>query len=277
MIELFAAALLGSAQPVCAPPDGTDALLALERRYVVVGEMHGTAETPAAFAEMVCAAAERGPVTVALELPTAMQPQLDAFLAAADAETALAALEDSPFLDPRMNDGRSSAAMLAMMQSVRDLRAAGRDVAFHAFQPSSGRPHELSQAWYELDMGHALAQAIYARPQSKVFVLVGNLHARKTGFDRFPDVGLPAAGHLPAGDVVSLRVAQQGGEEWNCREDGCGVNTSRGVYDADARGVLLEASDDGAFDGVLALGPTTASPPVRPQVQASPISSGSSS
>ncbi len=264
MIELFAAALLGAAQPACAPPEGTDALLALERRYIVVGESHGTAEAPAAFAQMICAAAERGPVTVALELPTAMQPQLDAFLAAPDAAAALAALEGSHFLNPRMNDGRSSEAMLAMMQSVRDLRAAGRDVAFHAFQPSRARPRELSQAWYELDMGHALAGAAYQRPQSKVLVLVGNLHARKSGFARFPEVGLPAAGHLPAADVVTLDVAQQGGEAWNCQQE-CGVHPSRGVYDADARGVILEPSADGAYDGVLALGPSTASPPIRPE------------
>jgi len=263
MIELFAA-LLGAAQPACAAPEGTDALLALERRYIVVGEMHGTTEAPATFAGMVCAAAERGPVTVALELPTAMQPQLDAFLAAPDEAAAVAALEGTPFLNSRMSDGRSSRAMLDMMLSIRGLRAAGRDVAFHAFQPSNRPPPELAQAWYELDMGHALARAAHTRPQSKVFVLVGNLHARKTGFDRFPDVGLPAAGHLPSGEIVSLRVAQQGGEEWNCREEGCGVNTSRRVYDANARGVILEASDDGAFDGVLALGPTTASPPIRP-------------
>lgn len=265
MIELFAAALLSAAQPACTPPEGTEALLALERRYIVVGEMHGTAEAPAAFAQMICAAAERGPVTVALELPTEMQPRLDAFLAAPDEAAAVAALEGSHFLNPRMNDGRSSQAMMAMMLSVRALRAAGRDVAFHAFQPSTPRPRAFAQAWYELDMGHALAQAAFARPKARVLVLVGNLHARKTGFERVPDVGLPAVGHLPAGDVVSLKVAQQGGEEWNCRQAGCGANTSRGVFDPSVRGVILEASPDGAHDGVLALGPTTASPPVRPE------------
>jgi len=266
MIELLAAGLL-AAQPACEPPAGTDALLSMPQRYIVIGESHGTTETPNAFAQMVCAAAERGPVTVALELPTAMQSRLDAFLAAPDEAAALAALEGAHFMNPRMNDGRSSRAMLDMLLSVRQLRIQGRDVAFHAFQPSNSRPRELSQAWYELDMGHALAGAVYARPQSKILVLVGNLHARKTGFERFPDVGLPAIGHLPAAEVLTLNVAQQGGEAWNCQPD-CGVNPSRAVYDAEARGVILEASDDGAYDGVLALGPSTASPPVRPTAQA---------
>ena len=274
MITLLAAAAL-AAQPACAPPQGTEALLAMPQRYIVVGESHGTAETPAAFGQMVCAAAERGPVTVALELPTALQPNLDAFLAAPDENAALAALEGTHFMNPRMNDGRSSRAMLEMLLFVRDLRNGGRDVAFHAFQPSNSRPRELNQAWYELDMGHALAGAAYARPQAKVLVLVGNLHARKTGFERFPDVGVPAAGHLPAADVVTLDVAQQGGEAWNCQQE-CGVHRSRGVYDAGARGVILEPSDGGAYDGVLALGPSTASPPIRPD-QPADTSSGSSS
>lgn len=263
MIELFAVASLLAAQPACSPPEGTEALLAMAQRYIIVGESHGTAEAPAAFAEMVCAAAERGPVTIALELPTDMQPQLDAFLAAPDEAAALEALSGTSFMNPRMNDGRSSQAMLAMLLSVRQLRVDGHDVAFHAFQPSRPRPRELTQAWYELDMGHALAGAIYARPQSKVLAIVGNLHARKTAFARFADVGVPAAGHLPAADVLTLNVAQQGGTAWNCQPE-CGVHPSRAVDDADRRGVFLEPSDDGAYDGILALGPSTASPPVTP-------------
>lgn len=281
MLELLVAASLLAAQPAaCSPPEGTTALLAMPQRYIIVGESHGTAEAPAAFAQMVCAAAERSPVTIALELPTGMQPQLDAFLAAPDEAAAVEALTGSPFMDPRMNDGRSSQAMLAMLMSVRQLRVDGRDVAFHAFQPSTPRPRELTQAWYELDMGHALAGAIYARPQSKVLAIVGNLHARKTGFARFPEVGVPAAGHLPAADVLTLNVSRQGGTAWNCQQE-CTVNPSRAMDDVDRRGVFLQPSDDGAYDGVLALGPSTASPPINPapEDQASPatISSGASS
>ena len=261
MIELFAAAILLAAQPAaCSAPEGTEALLAMPQRYIIVGESHGTAEAPAAFARMVCAAAERGPVTVALEFSTGMQPQLDAFLAAPDEAAAIEALAGTPFMDPRMNDGRSSRAMLEMMLSIRQLREDGRDVAFHAFQPSAPRPRELTQAWYELDMGHALAGAIYARPGSKVLAIVGNLHARKTGFARFADIGIPAAGHLPAADVLTLNMTQQGGTVWNCQPE-CGVHPSRAVDDVDRRGIFLEPSEDGAYDGVLAVGPVTASPP----------------
>lgn len=109
MLSLLTAAVLATTP--CSAPTGTEALWRPEARFVVVGEMHGTTETPAAFAAMVCAAAEQGPVTVALELPQAMQPQLDAFLAAPDAEAAVATLNGTTFLNLKMADGRSSTAM----------------------------------------------------------------------------------------------------------------------------------------------------------------------
>lgn len=262
MIALLIAALL-TTQSTCAPPEGFDALVEGPERFIIVGELHGTAEAPAAFAEMVCAAADRGPVTVALELPVDMQRRLEAFLAAPDAASALATLEGSRWATPRMNDGRNSQAMLAMMQSIRDLRAAGRDVAFHAFQPSAPRPPGLTQAWYELDMAHALAGAINERPSAKVLAIVGSIHARKARLDHLPALGLPAAGHLPGAEVVSLRVAQQGGEAWNCQQE-CTANPVPTHDDPQARGLIMEPTDDGAFDGILALGPSTASPPMWP-------------
>lgn len=261
MLALIAAAGLLAAPPACTPPVGTDALLAMPQRIIVLGESHGTAEAPAAFGQMVCAAAQGGAVTVALELPTAMQAQLDAFLSAPDDIRAMEALSGSPFLNPRMNDGRSSEAMMAMMRLVRQLRAQGRDVTFHAFQPSKLRPPQMIQAWYELDMGHALAEGALARPDARVLAIVGNLHARKTGHPRFAEVGVPAAGHLPAQETLTLSIAQQGGFAWNCQAE-CGIHPSREVYDASVRGVILQPSEDGAYDGVLALGPSTASPPI---------------
>lgn len=262
MFALLAAGLL-SVQSACSPPDGFRALLDRQERYIVLGEVHGTVEAPATFAQMVCAAAERGPVTVALELPVDMQAQLDAFLAADDRESAMSALQGSPLADPRMNDGRSSQAMLAMMHEVRALRSAGRDIAFHAFQPSAPRPAGLDQAWYELDMGSALAEALYRHPSARVLAIVGAIHARKTGSERFPHVGLPAVGHLPKTDVLSLRLAEQGGQAWNCRQT-CTVNPVGQNYDPSRRGVILEPLDNGTYDGVLALGPVTASPPAWP-------------
>lgn len=261
MIIAAAVAAMLSAQSGCSAPPGMDALLALDRRVVVVGEMHGTTETPAAFAAMVCEAASKGPVTVALEMPLVMQPALDSLLAAETDEAATDVLDGTWLMDPTFNDGRTSRAKLDLLMSVRALKAQGRDVAFHAFQPNSRRSAGLDQAWSELDMAHHIARALDRNPAAKVFVLVGNIHARKTPIERFPEVGLPAAAHLPPGDTVTLYVALQGGQAWNCQQT-CGVNEQASNYPVDARGVILEPYGEGAYDGVLALGPTTASPPV---------------
>ena len=145
MIALFAAALLAGAP--CNPPSGAEALWTPDHRFIVVGEIHGTAEALAAFAGLVCAAAGQGPVTVALELPTEMQSRLDAFMAATDDASAEALLRDTSFWesDPERQDGRSSVAMLEMMQSVRQLRVSGHDVTLRGFQPSSPRPATFDQ------------------------------------------------------------------------------------------------------------------------------------
>lgn len=256
MLGLMAAAILA-----CAPPAGTDALLARPERIIIVGEIHGTREIPAAFGQIVCAAAARGPVVVALEMSdSAMPPRFEAFLAAETDPQAMAGLEGSPLLDPRFNDGRSSQAVLALLFQVRRWREAGLDITLHAFQPSLRRP---SQTWSELDMAHSLSLAAIERPDARILVLVGNIHAAKAPLDRLPNLGLPAAAHLPRQETLSLNIAQQGGESWSCRQDGCGVSASMATTDPARRGVFLIPSADGAYDGELAVGPWSASPPIR--------------
>jgi hypothetical protein len=131
------------------------------------------------------------------------------------------------------------------------------------------------QAWWELEMAYGMSRPLVDRTQALLLILVGNLHARKTLFARWPEVGLPAAGHLHASDTLTLNVAQQGGQTWSCQPE-CRAHDSAAVYDSGARGVILGPVEDGAYDGVLAVGPVTASPPAALQPAAT-ISSGSSS
>lgn len=257
---LLAAAALASSS-ACTPIPGVEALWKDEIRYVVVGEMHGTTETPAAFADMVCAARGKGPVTVALEFSEGMQPMLDAFMAAESDEAAraiLAAYPHGPFVH---HDGRGSVAMLDMLLRLRAMRHETPSLKVVAFAPDSPRVQGFSQSYYELDMGHRLATAARKAPGSRMLVLVGNIHAqRKTIESRNLT---PAVVHLPSAEVVSLYVVQQGGTSWNCGGEACGANPLPENYDAAARGVVIQPYGDGAFDGVLALGPTTASEPAK--------------
>ena len=275
MIEMFAVAALLSVQAGCAAPAGTDALLERPERVLVVGDWHGTVEIPAAFLGIVCEAANQGPVTVALEMPETERTLFRNALAAPTEEAARETFLYGDFGNPRSTDGRNSVAMLDMMVGFWRLKAAGRDIAIRPFMSVDSVIRGRDQAWWELEMAYGMSRALADRPDARVVVFVGDLHARKKGYERFPDVGLPAAGHLHASDTFTLHTAVQGGESWSC-EATCGRRVNRGRHDAapEVRGIILGPVQDGAYDGLLAVGPTTASPPAA---QSAVISSGSSS
>ena len=267
MIPALMAALALMQQPVCLPPPHAELLWANpETRFGFVGETHGTNETPAAFAEMVCEASATRPVVVALELPEAMQPDLDIWMASDGGDAAQTTLLDHDYWSVDHADGRSSHAMFAMLERLRALKSAGRDLTLRAWQPNSARPRGFDQSYWEIGMAERLVQAAYSRPDAYVLVLGGSNHARKTIPERY---GFRfAAGHLKAATIVSLRVALQGGRTWACfGEAPCGdADLGQGNFDRERRGVILEPQEDGAYDGLLALGPTTASPPARAAV-----------
>lgn len=131
-----------------------------------------------------------------------------------------------------------------------------------AYQPNDRRPAGFDQSYYELDMARLLVDGAAARPDAEVLVLGGSLHAMKTHSPRHGF--LFAAGHLNPAHVRSLIVADQGGSAWACfgptRAD-CGERELGVAFDPARRGVILESQQGGAWDGLLALGPTTASPP----------------
>ena len=260
MISLLAAAGLLASAPACAPVEGSDALWRDDLRFVAVGEMHGTVEAPEAFADLVCLALDRGPVTVLLEYPVQMQPTFDAFMAEPDADAArdiLLAYPHGPF---RYHDGRGSEAMLAMFQRFRSLHQAGGDLKLLASVPDSPRVEGFTQSHSELDRAQLWSSAARAAPERRMMIFVGSVHAgkaRRVG----SSLGLPAAAHFRQEEVLALYVASDGGEAWNCRDE-CGVGPVAPLGLGDRRGVVIAPEADGAFDGYLAVGPATASPPV---------------
>lgn len=259
MIALFAAAML-SAQPTCAPLQGSDVLWRDDMRFIAIGEMHGTTEAPAAFAELVCEGLKQGPVTVALEFPVQMQPVFDAFMDEPDEAAARDLILDYEYGPFRFHDGRGSEAMLAMLQRFRALHQAGGDLKVLATVPDSPRVPGFTQSHAELDRAHLWSVAARAAPDRRMMIFVGGVHAEKARRVGSP-LGLPAAAHFRSEEVLSLFVAQQGGEAWNCVDD-CGVRAVPATEPGQQRGVVMSPEADGTFDGYLALGPSTASSPV---------------
>jgi len=65
----------------CAAIAGADMLLDRSNiRWIVVGEMHGTRETPEIFGDLACLASSSHPVTVAVEQTTVDQAAIDDFI-----------------------------------------------------------------------------------------------------------------------------------------------------------------------------------------------------
>lgn len=235
--------------------------------FILMGEVHGTVELPAAFADLVCAAAREAtrPILIGIEHDAAGQGALDAYLASnggAAARGALLAAESWG-----VPGGRASQAVLAVVEQAQRLRMRGADVTIVAFDhviPTPGTTEAREQA-----MAAHLVRAREAKPGALVVALTGLGHADKEGFTSATPPMLSMAGFLPGERTLSLDFVRTGGEGWGCRrEDGeddltCGPGPLIRRDVEEARGVDRTARR-GGFDGEVSTGGAlTASPPAR--------------
>lgn len=245
------------ARATCAPIPGSERLWSNPRlRFVVVGEMHGTNETPAIFKDLVCSARDvKRLIVVGVELRD--QAAIDRYLKSTDEENARRELLKQPeWLNG--SDGRTSEAMLQLLRHLRALKRKGAISAVVAF--SASRPGD-SAARGEKRMASVLLAASKRTPNALIIVLTGNVHACKK---RLAEVPYPLmASFLPSATTTSLFVTGMGGEAWTCEDDGCKPHPfgpSRGLK----RGVDLNPalSPLSGYEGVLSTGlHATASPP----------------
>lgn len=201
--------------------------MAGERRLILVGEMHGTREVPQLMATLVERYAQHGPVLLGLELPRDGQVALKAYLRSEGSTRHRNALRAQRFLQPAdgHNDGRRSEDVLDMVERVRVLRAAGRDVAILPFDVtlSGGGAEERDR-----DMADYLRSAYRALPRGRLVVVTGNVHAMHVRPD-FPDAAkfqTPMGSHLADLSPYSVDVNAVAGEFWACAP-GCGPQPAR--------------------------------------------------
>lgn len=271
MITAMLATLAAATTPVCKPIDGARALIEDKAvRWVVVGELHGTAESPDAFADLVCVASQsKRRVVVALERLTSEQPDIDAYLKSDGSRAARAALTSGINWHSETQDGRSSQAYADMLERLRLLAQAHRFDGIVTFMPT-GR---LDNAAYEKEMARAV-QAAASTPDTLVLVLVGNTHARIKEVTFDGTTYMPMAGLLPRAETRTLYLAASGkGEAWNClmpqagQKMTCGARPAMSGSKESPRGIGAPTNPWGAYDADFYLGvPYTASPPaVSPQ------------
>ena len=252
------------ASPACEPISGWEELMdERNARYLVVGEVHGTTEMPAIFADVVCLEAMDAPVAVALEVPDLDQPLIDVFLASDGGPEARADLLQSLWFQNEFKDGRSSTAMLDLMEALRQMYQAGAVTGVTAFQPVGGRS-EMSSATYEQMLAEFAMGA--STDDERVLILVGNTHARTAAVTFGDRTYLPMAATMPREETLSLIIRENGGESWNCTGNPvtCGVSGWSGPETPFARRVTLSDDPQFPWDAMLYLGrPTTASLPAE--------------
>lgn len=220
-ITLLAALLLWLTMSVPAHGQDADAVAQVRQhagthRLLVLGEFHGTRETPRFVQALMEAYAVEGkPLQLALELPTSENERLAAYLQSNGDATARRALKDSPYWGVRthLHDGRRSHDMLDLIEAMRLLRAQGRDVRVYGFDPPAAKAgvpgaRDAAMATYLRDRHAALP------PSARMVVLTGNVHAMRSQ-PRFMDWP-PMTLLLRDLELYSVRIEARVGEFWGC-------------------------------------------------------------
>jgi hypothetical protein len=233
----------------------------VDTRFVMVGEIHGTEQSPAIFRDMVCHAAARGRVVVGLEHSAELQPSLDAFLRSPGSDADVAALKFATWTSAK--DGRTSRAMLDLLRDLHRLKANGVPIRIVLFDV----PRDFAGSAAERDafLARTLAAAADANPAALVMAYAGNFHAGRFERGGGPSAYRSAAALLPRARTVTVNSAFVRGEAWYCSQAGCGPGPVNGADGpVEPRGVTsVDPREGPEFDYQYSPGePFTASPPV---------------
>jgi len=257
---------VAAAEP-CPPIDGLAPLLK-PGRILLLGEMHGTEESPAFALDVACHATRaKLPVILGLELSPAEQKRVDGFLdsegTAADREALLA----GSIWQRTYQDGRNSLAMADLIDGARRLRRQGFKIGVSLFDASGASGGQAR----DRRMGLNLAAVAQAAPESMLIVLSGNAHSRITrGNPRNRDyepMGYVLAEATSRERVVALDVAHGNGSAWICSST-CGVQRLGGRHGETRWAIEIdEATRPAGHQGWYHVGAITASPPAtRPDL-----------
>ena len=219
---VLAMTLLCSAAIAAPAPDETATQImrhAGDHRLVVLGEYHGTAETPLLVAELMERySRDTAAVRLALELPMSENVALARYLRSDGGADARETLRTSPFwaVKDDQHDGRRSRDMLALIEAVRVLRAQGRDVGVAGYDEETDTSARNDQR--DAAMATHLRQQFNALPaDARMLVLTGNVHAMRTrSADAPPEMQKTMAAYLLDLPLYSVRLEALRGHFWAC-------------------------------------------------------------
>lgn len=197
---------------------------------LVIGELHGTEETPAFVLALVRRLAQVQNVALALEIPLQEQARIDTFLASDGGPDARAALLAGTFWQRPVerSDGRRSEAGVALLDAIRRERGknAVRVVAIDDegfFAEGADRRAGLAARMVDLRR---------RSDTEAVVVLLGNYHARRNAPSRVKTEDgerlvppVPTAALIRDTATTSVEVSACEGAFWTCvsQHRPCGV------------------------------------------------------
>jgi erythromycin esterase-like protein len=217
-----------------------------EHRLLVLGEFHGTRETPLLVRQLVDDYSRNGPVVLALELPRGETPTLHDYLASDGGEQARQQLRRRAFWSVRddQHDGRRSRDMLAMIESQRVLKSQGRVIEVVGYDVNASKGGNQARD----DRMATELRRLYRRlpADARMLVLTGNVHAmlQRPGGAPPEMQTRPMASALRDLDIYSVRLGAQRGETWACL-DRC---SARPLPEQAARGPRVDTHAGRQYD-----------------------------
>jgi hypothetical protein len=187
---------------------------AASHRLLLIGEIHGTAEVPAAVADLAqqIAAVER-PLIVGLEIWRGEQAAIDRYLDSAGTYEDRAQLLAGEFWTRDYQDGRSSVAMVELLDRLRAL-ALKSDLSVVAFDEDPVA--DLDGAARDKAMAERLSRALDAEPEAFALVLAGNFHTRIQASAPWDPEHRFMGHHLIDYQPYSVEIMGVAGSVWTC-------------------------------------------------------------
>ena len=245
--------LLASAKaPACGHIQGIDKIVG-PQKTVLLGELHGTQEIPAFTADLVCAAVQRKlSVVLLLELHSDEDERFARYLHSSGGPEAKQELLAGPHWQGEYPDGRSSWAMVELIERMRLLVQAGGDVivlGLHGAAPGVDGDDSMAAR---------IAQVRQSDPTAFLVSLTGNIHARTAPFEDEPPRKFMGQALRERGiPFVSLDCRSPSGTAWNAPN---GIVKWPGGFQGRRRFVRLGRAP--GHDGTFYVPSLTASKPV---------------
>jgi hypothetical protein len=230
----------------------------------LLGELHGTAEIPRFVGDLACEASLGAPgVQLGLEIPPEEQLRFDSFLASAGTARDHQTLLEGEFWRRRVQDGKSSRAMVDLLDSIRRLRASGARIAVSLFETRRETKRGRDR---DAEMAKQILAVRTQAPGDLFLVLTGSVHAMKKKMTIGATQLVPMAFYLveAGARVTSLNGGHPPGTASVCLGGGseaCRSHQIAGKGRGDARFIELTGGDEYGYDGIFYVPSLTASPP----------------